>query len=305
MRRVLITGANKGIGLAISRRCLLDHEDTFVVLGSRSVERGKAAIETLVAENSTWRGRLVLLEIDTSSDSSVESASKALAAELGSGQGLYAICNNAGIAGGELADIFNTNLLGPRRVDSAFLPLLDKQVGRIVQISSGSASQCVQKCSPARQAFFGDAAQPQAWESIEGLMSEAEGCGVAKFEEHGLGAALGGYGLSKALLNCYTVHLAAQHPNLTVNACSPGMIQTDIVDQMVPWFVPSFVTGLLARTMMGALPPDRGTVAPMKLLFGEVQGSGHYYGSDGLRSPLDRYRSPGSPEYEGRAAASL
>ena len=32
VRRVLITGANKGIGLAVARRCLLDQEDTHVVL---------------------------------------------------------------------------------------------------------------------------------------------------------------------------------------------------------------------------------------------------------------------------------
>ena len=49
VKRVLITGANKGIGFAISRRCLLDHEDTVVILGSRSIERGKAAIEALDA----------------------------------------------------------------------------------------------------------------------------------------------------------------------------------------------------------------------------------------------------------------
>ena len=38
-------------------------------------------------------------------------------------------------------------------------------------------------------------------------------------------------------------------------------------------------------------------VAPLFLLFGSSQGSGHYYGSDARRSPLDRYRAPGSPEY--------
>ena len=300
VKRVLITGANKGIGFAISRRCLLDHDDTVVILGSRSIERGEAAIETLAAENAAWRERLVLLELDTASDESVAAAKTTLVKELGGEEqgGLYAICNNAGIAGGELSDIFNVNLRGPRRVDAAFLPLLDQEHGRIVQVSSGAASQCVQKCSDERRAFFGEAGQPHSWASIEGVADEAEALGVAKFGEAGLGAALGGYGLSKALLNCYTIHLAAQHPKLRVNACSPGMIKTDIIDQMVPWFVPSFVVGIIARNVMGALPPDQGTVAPMKLLFGDC-ASGQYYGSDGLRSPLDRYRSPGTPAYEG------
>jgi carbonyl reductase 1 len=37
----------------------------------------------------------------------------------------------------------------------------------------------------------------------------------------------------------------------------------------------------------------------MFLLFDESGGSGRYYGSDGVRSPLDRYRAPGSPPFEG------
>ena len=41
----------------------------------------------------------------------------------------------------------------------------------------------------------------------------------------------------------------------------------------------------------------RGARTAMFLLFGELEGNGRYYGSDGLRSPLDRYRSPGSPGY--------
>jgi hypothetical protein len=45
--------------------------------------------------------------------------------------------------------------------------------------------------------------------------------------------------------------------------------------------------------------PREGTVAPMHLLFGELEGNGHYYGSDALRSPLDRYRAPGSPAHTG------
>ncbi len=46
-------------------------------------------------------------------------------------------------------------------------------------------------------------------------------------------------------------------------------------------------------------PPAQGARAPMHLLFGELEGNGRYYGSDAQRSPLDRYRSPGSPPYTG------
>ncbi|NND66872.1 MAG: SDR family oxidoreductase, partial [Halioglobus sp.] len=44
---------------------------------------------------------------------------------------------------------------------------------------------------------------------------------------------------------------------------------------------------------------EHGTVAILHLLFGKPHGSGDYYGSDAKRSPLDRYRAPGSPEYHG------
>jgi hypothetical protein len=46
-------------------------------------------------------------------------------------------------------------------------------------------------------------------------------------------------------------------------------------------------------------PPQAGTVAPCFLLFGADVGSGRFYGSDAQRSPLDRYRAPGSAPYEG------
>jgi hypothetical protein len=33
-------------------------------------------------------------------------------------------------------------------------------------------------------------------------------------------------------------------------------------------------------------------------MLNESIGHGLYYGSDGLRSPLDKYRAPGTPAYE-------
>ena len=100
------------------------------------------------------------------------------------------------------------------------------------------------------------------------------------------------YGLSKALLNAYTLALAREYPRLVVNACSPGYIETDLTR---PWAEASGKT----PESMGMKPPEAGALAPVKLMLGEAVGSGRYYGSDGLRSPMDKYRSPGDPEYEG------
>ena len=86
--------------------------------------------------------------------------------------------------------------------------------------------------------------------------------------------------------------LARQHPNLTVNACTPGFIETDMTRPMA-------VTSCKTPAEMGMKSPKEGASAIVFLLMGNPEGSGHYYGSDCLRSPIDRYRSPGDPPYTG------
>lgn len=50
---------------------------------------------------------------------------------------------------------------------------------------------------------------------------------------------------------------------------------------------------------LGMKPPAQGRRSAMFLLFADPAGSGRYYGSDAQRSPLDRYRAPGTPAYAG------
>ena len=104
------------------------------------------------------------------------------------------------------------------------------------------------------------------------------------------------YGLSKACANTYTAIVAREQPGLLVNACTPGFIATDMTR-------PYAESEGKAPAALGMKTPAEGAKAPLHLLFGAVQGSGHYYGSDAKRSPLDRYRAPGSPEYNGQTAA--
>ena len=100
------------------------------------------------------------------------------------------------------------------------------------------------------------------------------------------------YGLSKACANAYTLHLARENPRLVINACTPGFIATDLTRH--------YEEGRgQALEAMGAKTPREGADSTLFLLFGAPEGSGHYYGSDARRSPLDRYRAPGSPAYDG------
>lgn len=77
-RRIVVTGANKGIGLAICRKLLTDAEDTFVYLGARDQNRGDAAAKTLVEANPVWGGRVAVLLVDVTNAASVQSAAATL-----------------------------------------------------------------------------------------------------------------------------------------------------------------------------------------------------------------------------------
>ena len=78
MRRVLVTGANKGIGYAIAERILEEADDTFVFLGSRDLDRGEAAAENFSREGVDRAARIRVVELDVSSDESVNRAGRDL-----------------------------------------------------------------------------------------------------------------------------------------------------------------------------------------------------------------------------------
>jgi len=289
MRSIAVTGANKGIGLALASEILRQHGDTFVWLGSRSLERGNEAVAGLLAENRAWGDRLRVLELDVTSDASV---ARAVAEVAGRGTSLHGLVNNSGIGSSEtLAAVLEVNTLGIHRVSTAFVPLLDQTGGRIVNVTSAAGPNFVSRCSPAWQKFFVD--PDIEWTRLEAFIGEclALGSDKAAFSAKGLDEGEP-YGLSKACANSYTMFLARTHPSLRVNACTPGFIATDMTRSYAE-------SSGKTPEEMGMKPPIAGTVAPMFLLFGEPEGNGRYYGSDAKRSPLDRYRSPGSEPYTG------
>jgi NAD(P)-dependent dehydrogenase (short-subunit alcohol dehydrogenase family) len=292
MRRVLITGANKGIGFAIVQAVLEEHDDTLVYLGSRDEDRGRAAAASLTKTHPEWQTRIEVVALDVAADSSVAAAAERVAGSC-RGEKLYGLVNNAGIGagGGGLAGVLQVNTLGVHRVCEAFLPHLAPTRGRIVNVTSAAGPSFVATCSPEMQRVFLD--EQMTWPRLRALIEEciAMDGDKAAFAAKGLGDG-SPYGLSKALTNTYTLLLAREHPSVRVNACTPGFIETDMTRHYAK-------SQGKSPAELGMKPPAAATVAPMHLLFGELEGNGRYYGSDAQRSPLDRYRSPGSPPYTG------
>lgn len=268
--RVLVTGGNQGIGFALCKQLTIEH-NCHVHLTARSPEKGLAAVEKIKASiPSSSTGSIDFIPLDTTSDASVANAVKETLTKCGD-EKLYGIVNNAGIGlnTGQTGDILNTNLFGPKRVCEEFLPLLDMNIGRIVNLGSGSGPMYTSGCSAEDKKML---CSPKSitWEQIE------------KHAKDNLNGYSDTYGLSKALVACYTGLLAREHPNLMVSCVTPGFINTQMTEG---WGA--------SKT------PDQGTMPIRHALFGDLEGSGYYYGSDAIRSPYHFMRNPGEPPYDG------
>lgn len=130
---VLVTGANTGIGLAITQ--YLASKGMHVFAGARTQE---ALINLAKITNVTP------LKLDVTNAEDIKQA-RIIIEEKSSG--LFALVNNAGIGiGGPLMDVsvedlraqFEVNLFGVHQITQAVFPLLLKAKGRIVIMSSDS-----------------------------------------------------------------------------------------------------------------------------------------------------------------------
>merc|ERR1719192_1535420 len=89
---VLVTGANKGIGLEICKALAASKTNYSIIMGSRNLERGKDALETIQKLNKDTR----LIQIDLDDSKSMESAKEWIQKE--NGGKLDILVNNAGMA---------------------------------------------------------------------------------------------------------------------------------------------------------------------------------------------------------------
>ena len=291
MKRILITGANKGIGLATVAKLLGSYDETFLLLGSRDSKKGQQALNSLLNIQPEWKDRLDLIQIDVEQDLSVNSAAEEVVTKFGSTPSpLYAIVNNAGVGDSMMGlnKVLQVNTFGPKRVCDAFLPLLNPSIGRVVNVTSASGPLYLAGSSNETKKLL---TNPEvSWTEIEKFMSEC-----LKLESERTtdwGGDWSAYGISKACTNAYSIYLAKKNPNLTINACTPGFIETDLTRPMAE-------SNGKTPAEMGMKSPEEGVSASVFLLMGNPSGSGHYYGSDCVRSPLDKYRSPGDPPYTG------
>jgi len=168
---VVITGASTGIGRACALE--LDRRGFHVFAGVRTA----AAVEQLRTEASA---RLTPVAIDVTEADTIAAAAKTVAEALGD-VGIAGLVNNAGIVVPgplELVPIdafrrqLEVNVIGQVAVTQAFLPLLRKARGRVVNMSSISGGLAVPYLGPYSASKF-------ALEAItDALRLELRGFGI-------------------------------------------------------------------------------------------------------------------------------
>ena len=134
----LVTGANKGIGFGIAKH--LGLSGWKVIIGARNRERAEKAIGELASAGVDAMG---WIHIELTDHDSLEQAAREVGERF---QGLSLLVNNAGIPGDMSVDSLNTkigdiretievNFIGTFALTKALLPLLERNNGRIVNIT--------------------------------------------------------------------------------------------------------------------------------------------------------------------------
>jgi NAD(P)-dependent dehydrogenase (short-subunit alcohol dehydrogenase family) len=91
---VLVTGGNNGIGYETVKAFMQSSKAYRIILGSRSLEKANFAIETLHKECPGSTNTIEAVQVDLTSDESIEKAFKQVEASPGH---IDALINNAGM----------------------------------------------------------------------------------------------------------------------------------------------------------------------------------------------------------------
>ncbi|XP_042289169.1 carbonyl reductase [NADPH] 1-like [Thunnus maccoyii] len=251
----VVTGSNKGIGLAIVRAlCKQFQGDVYIT--ARDAGRGQEAVQSLASEGL----KAMFHQLDINDLNSIITAAAFFKDKYG---GVDVLVNNAGIAF-KAADTapfavqaevtLKTNFFATRDMLTHFLPIV-KAGGRVVNVSSFVGSRTLNQCSAALQQRF--RSEDITEEELVGLMQQF--VDQTKKDEHKQGGwPETAYGVSKTGLTALSMILARRlsekRPNdqILLNACCPGWVRTDMAG---PKASKSPDEGAITPVYLALLPP--------------------------------------------------
>jgi len=229
MKTIIVTGANRGIGLEICRQ--LDGLGHQVILCSRDIEKGKNAALSLSPN-------VHVKQLDVTDMESIRSLYHDLKSSFKS---IDVLINNAGI--GEVAylnksffllDIKNKieiNIPLVRHIKKKIMPFLRR--ARVVPQKEGAASISIETVKHIMDTnFYGPWRTTQVFLPLLEKSTNARIINISS-GMGALGALSGshpGYSLSKTALNALTIMLSNEFKakKISVNAMCPGWVNTDM-----------------------------------------------------------------------------
>ncbi|XP_076205612.1 uncharacterized protein LOC143165770 isoform X2 [Aptenodytes patagonicus] len=250
VRSLLVTGANRGIGLGLVRQLLgMPNPPEWVFAACRD-PKGERAQE--LKNLASRHPNLVIIPLEVTDPASIKAAAARVGEQLG-GSGLNLLINNAGIAKLNLLDtetledmsqVYTTNTVGPLLLSQAFLPLLKKAA----QGSPGSALSCSKAAIINMSSYGGSIASPSGWDLMQVVS----------------------YRCSKAALNMLTKcqSLGYREHGVLCAALHPGWVQTDMgssAGHTAPSLNLPILTDALARLWGQPLSSNQKQLTSLKL----------------------------------------
>ncbi len=222
----LITGSNRGIGFETARQ--LGQQGITVIVTGRTDKDAADTASKLQEEGIDASG--VTLDVTKAEDRI--SVARHIESKFGK---LDILINNAGVGPSdgligkrtsestqeELQTMFNVNLFSLVALTHELLPLLKRsEAGRIVNLASILGSLTLQSAQPSPLAQ------------------------LRKFA----------YNASKAAVNVFTIHLAAEleGTNIKVNSVHPGWVKTKLGSDAAPTSIPDGAKTSVAAALLGS-----------------------------------------------------
>ncbi len=225
IRRILITGANKGIGYAIVER-LLDSSNAYnIILTSRDPKLGQEALKKLQAKKYQPSTTLTYQQLDVNDEKSVQGL---IAWLEKSGDKIDVLVNNAGV-NLKHADLeqskktIETNYLSLVNLTEKLRPYLTEDA-KVISISSGLGALSCQSSSLRKQLQV----SPLNEEDLQKIQLNLETYYKDFRSYHPIVEA--SYCASKALLNAYTRWVLPNKlgSNQQCYSVAPGWCRTDM-----------------------------------------------------------------------------
>jgi len=227
LRKIVVTGANKGIGFEIVRQLAELETPYHIILTSRNVERGKAALGQI--KKLTPGSKLEYQQLDVSDSQSIDTFVSWVKEALGE---IDVLVNNAGFGWQKNTpeqglEALKTNFLGAVELTEKILPFLSSD-GKIINVTSESGQLCYQGDKIRKALSDSKLDRKRLFEIVEEYQKR-----IFDKTYTQLGWYRGHYNNTKCLLNAYTRWVL---PNLLKDEQScycldPGYCKTDMAPE--------------------------------------------------------------------------